>query len=106
MTTPQFSVTCSDDERVLRVVVEGELDMATEPELVDAVRKAVLDTSATRIVLDTAGLTFVDSSGLRALLMARDTATANDLPLTVVVVDGPVPRLFEAAGVTQWFTYE
>jgi anti-anti-sigma factor len=101
-----FSVRCEITDGVLRLIVVGELDMATETDLVDAVRAAVSATDASRVVLDVRGVSFVDSSGLRALLLSRDSATALDLPITMAVAEGPVTRLFEVAGVASWFAYE
>ncbi len=57
------SVETSDVETVL--VVAGELDMASAPALVALVRKVGATES---IVIDAAGVTFVDASGLRGLL--------------------------------------
>lgn len=52
---------------VIRLV--GELDMATVVQLRQAVTEA-LETAATSVVLDLSALTFVDSSGIGALVGA------------------------------------
>src|SRR3954464_84826 len=49
------------------IVLAGELDPATAP-LLDQAIQDVLDSGATGLTIDMAGLTFVDSSGLRALI--------------------------------------
>lgn len=98
-----------DSQRVadtLRVTVSGELDAFTETELVHAVQDALADTDAARVVLDLTQVGFIDSSGLRALLLCRDNAQRHDLPMALTVNDGPVPRLLHLAGVTEWFFYE
>lgn len=46
--------------------VEGELDMATAPELREALQEAV--ESGGPIILDFSGVSFMDSTGLRAVL--------------------------------------
>jgi anti-sigma B factor antagonist len=46
--------------------VEGEIDMASAPQLVDALSR--LDRSDGRLVIDLAGVTFMDSTGLHAVL--------------------------------------
>jgi anti-anti-sigma factor len=52
-------------------------------------------------------VTFIDSSGLRALLRCRDAATAQDVPFALAVGENPqVKRLLDIAGVEGWFTYE
>ena len=48
-----------------RVVVLGEVDMATAPELSEAI-ESLINTGAQRVVVDAAGVTFMDSTGLAA----------------------------------------
>jgi anti-sigma B factor antagonist len=64
---------------VLRV--EGEIDMATADQLRTALSKALSDDAA--VVVDMAGVTFIDASGIRVLL---ETAASRDGlgPLTLV----------------------
>jgi anti-sigma B factor antagonist len=51
------------------VQVSGELDMGTRPMLEDCLRD-VIDGGARHVVLDFAGVTFMDSSGLSLLVLA------------------------------------
>ena len=53
-----------------RVVVSGELDMATSPELTSAI-ESLERTEAQRVVLDLSGVTFIDSTALSALCLAK-----------------------------------
>jgi anti-anti-sigma factor len=48
--------------------LEGELDLATSQHLLTAIREHPVDDDA--LTLDFSGITFMDSSGLRALLEA------------------------------------
>jgi anti-sigma B factor antagonist len=50
------------------VRVSGELDVDTSPMLEDCLRE-VIDAGARRVVLDFAGVTFMDSSGLSLLVL-------------------------------------
>lgn len=52
---------------VLAVTVRGELDMSTTTQLSDALTTAT-DEPVTEVVLDLAGVTFIDSSALRVLV--------------------------------------
>lgn len=61
-----LTVTIEQDSPTVIVLV-GELDPATAPLLEQAIQD-VLDAGATELTVDMAGLTFVDSSGLRALI--------------------------------------
>ena len=52
------------------VRVSGELDMDTSPMLEDCLRE-VIDAGARRVVLDLAGVAFMDSSGLSLLVLTH-----------------------------------
>jgi anti-sigma B factor antagonist len=101
-----FTVEVERTGEILRVSLAGELDIAVEQELVARVREAIAETDARSVVLDVATVSFIDSSGLRALLMCRDAAQARGLALVLAVPDGPVRRLLDVAGVAAWFDYE
>ena len=82
----------------VRITLEGELDLATSPQ-VEAVLREPCDHGVARRVLDLSGLTFMDSSGLRVVLVA-DAAGRRDGPALVVVKGPPsVQRVFEITGV-------
>ena len=71
--------------------LEGELDMATAGGLMDLLRTT--SDSDDPIVLDFSGVTFMDSSGLRALLQA---ARSDDCgPVVVKDPSAQVRRLLE-----------
>ena len=55
----------------VRVVVAGELDLATAPQLREHVSAQLAD-HAEIIVLDLAGVSFIDSTGLHALIEASE----------------------------------
>ena len=54
-------------------------------------------------VLDLSGLTFLDSSGLHALLRARAFLGREDRPLILVCPPGPPRRVLDLAGVLDTF---
>jgi anti-anti-sigma factor len=100
-----FTVHVEEDGPTLRGTVVGELDLLTEPELVGTVCQALEGTDATSIVLDLRHVRFVDSSGLRGLLVCRDHAADRKMGFFLAVAEGPVTRLLDVAGVRTWFTY-
>ncbi len=67
MTT--LDVRTSDRPDGIHVVLSGELDLATAPKLEDELRR-VEEAGPGIIVVDLQALSFMDSSGLRALLAA------------------------------------
>jgi len=70
---PPFSVseTRSGDER--RLLVEGELDMSTAPELLARI-EALEGLDAAVLAVDLRGVTFMDVAGMRVLLAAAQRA--------------------------------
>ena len=78
-------------EGVQLVAVSGELDLASVPEL-----RAALATAGERsasVVIDVAGVSFIDSTALAALLRANDELSANGVHMVVACPPGPVLRL-------------
>jgi anti-anti-sigma factor len=76
------------------VSVSGELDIATSPTLAEAlVQFADGDVSA-----DLSGVTFIDASGLSALIAAKRHIERRNGRLIVENMTPPVRRLFEITG--------
>ena len=81
--------------RVVRV--HGELDIATAGDLERAVLRP--REPGEQVVLDLAGLRFMDSTGLRVLMRARSEAKAGRWNLYLRNVPANVQRLFSLSGV-------
>jgi anti-sigma B factor antagonist len=77
-----------------RLVATGELDISTVG-LLEAPFDAALDAPATTIVVDLAGVTFIDSTGLR--LLVRMTEKCGDGRLTIESTP-VIDRLVEITG--------
>lgn len=90
---------------LLRLRVRGELDLVSESELTAQLLQA-LGEDVRLIVVDLAGVEFIDSCGLRALLTGRDAARQAGRELVLSLTDGPVSQLLDIAGVRDWFAYE
>lgn len=73
-----------------RVVVTGELDVATAPRL------AVLLAEPAAVEIDLAGVSFVDASGLTVLVAAREARGRDRLRL--VTPSTAVTRILELSG--------
>jgi anti-sigma B factor antagonist len=80
------------------LVLRGELDLATAPELEDAVA-AVSRDGARELVLDLRHVAFMDSSGLRTVLAAMDTCRLHGCEFMLIPGTGACRRLFELTGV-------
>jgi anti-sigma B factor antagonist len=83
-----------------RVVLNlhGELDMATAPLLQEAIDNVELDAAA-MVVLDLQQLQFIDSTGLRILLLAHDRAHQRAQEFAVTPGSQQVQRLLSVTGV-------
>jgi anti-anti-sigma factor len=87
-----------DDCEIL--FVEGELDIATGPSLVEGAN-ALLTRSAPSCLLDLEGVSFVDSSGLQAILIVQKRVEARGGSLALAGARDQVLRLLEISGVDQ-----
>jgi len=88
-TYPPFVVAVQRDEAVVTVVVSGELDLATVPQLSAIVAE---HGDARLLVLDLNAVTFIDSTGLRLLIETDGDRAGSGARLVVLAGDGPVRR--------------
>ena len=87
------------EDGVARVEVSGELDLASAPELERELLAYVADPTCREIVLDLRAVTFIDSSGLRAVLVGSREATDAGRRLRVRPGTGQMLRVIELADV-------
>jgi anti-anti-sigma factor len=84
-------------EHVVRVRVEGELDLASSPELEDRLKTEIL--AGNEVVLDLSRLAFIDCTGLHAILSAAHEARQNGGKLRRTrALSHQVRRVIELAG--------
>jgi anti-anti-sigma factor len=83
------------------VAVEGDFDLA----VVDEFLRRVLDCldRADAVEIDLHRVSFIDSSGLGALVRVRKEATARDKSLSLVNVSASTHRLLEITGLHHAF---
>ena len=72
------------------VTVLGEIDMTTAPELADALAAAT--PSVRRVVVDLSNVTFLDSSGLSALVRSRRELAGAGVDLGIVAPPSSLAR--------------
>jgi anti-sigma B factor antagonist len=85
------------DGRTTTVACAGELDMSTAGRFLEAVREACQGRPE-RLRLDLSGVEFVDSTGLRSLLRARDGASAAGAAVELAA-SAQLQRLLDLSGV-------
>lgn len=94
-TSARLEVTRADPSLVL----VGEIDAHTAPVLLEHLDPLPLGDGD--IVLDIAGVDFMDSSALRVLIEAHDRATAAHRRLVLHSPSTAVRRLFEVSGLAE-----
>jgi stage II sporulation protein AA (anti-sigma F factor antagonist) len=85
---------------VALVRMPTEVDMANAPALRDELL-AALDHDGVHLVVDALDVTFMDSSGVNALVRARERAAALEGSLHVVAGSPGVRRLLEITGLDE-----
>jgi anti-sigma B factor antagonist len=78
------------------VMVAGEMDIATGPQLQE--RLAALAASGRPLIIDLDRVTFIDASGLRVLASAASRAAAHGTSLHAVCARHHIRRLFAITG--------
>src|SRR3954451_1835463 len=99
---PSFELVVDSADARVTFIPRGELDLATAPELEDKVLTAVRD-AGRLVVLDLRELTFMDSTGVRTIVAAHQTAGETGCELRVVRPprDSPVSRVIEISGIDE-----
>jgi anti-sigma B factor antagonist len=103
--TESFSVSTRREGPRGVIALVGELDLHTAGELTTAV-SGLLAQKVTRVEVDAGELSFADSAGLRAVLMARAAAEEAGATFRVTVASGSVERLIEITGLSELLTEE
>jgi len=93
-----FSVAIHEAAGRLVIAVRGELDLATAPQLEEALVPRLQDGGS--VLLDLRPLEFMDSTGVRVIVAAHHAAQdgGGHLALARCAPDGPVARVLEISG--------
>ena len=89
----ELSIDPVEEGRAVRLVVSGELDLATTSRLGEAIERNA--TKGGAVVLDLRRLEFMDSTGLSTVISADAAAKRQGWELAVICGEGPVSRLFD-----------
>jgi anti-sigma B factor antagonist len=83
-------------------VVDGQVDMHTSPDLRRHLREALEDRTS-RIAVDLAGVSFIDSSGLATLIEALQAVRKYGGSLRLCGLNANVKNLFRLSNLTSIF---
>jgi anti-sigma B factor antagonist len=84
------------------MTVRGDIDLASAPDFESSLRSA-LDASPSSITIDLAGLTFIDSSGLRVLVSLSKEAQSRATTLGLRNIPRHAQRVLDITGLSEWF---
>jgi anti-sigma B factor antagonist len=91
-----FTVSVERSATTAIVHVAGELDLATAPQLAEAL--SAVEGQCDRIILDVSGLEFMDSTGLRLVVTQHRRATTDGFEFVVAGAAGAVFEVLRLTG--------
>jgi anti-sigma B factor antagonist len=98
-------VQTSTEDDLTVLTLAGELDLASTP-ILERELESVESSGAKQILIDLTNVGFMDSTGLQALLRARERATTDE-QIQLMLRRGPhqVQRVFELTKTIDAFTF-
>jgi anti-anti-sigma factor len=102
---PQLGLELHDAGARRTLVLTGELDMACAPVLDSTLRRICSDRTEA-ITLDLSGLTFMDSTGLRTVLLAKELCEQHDCEFMLTPGSPQIQRLFEVTGLVERLPFQ
>lgn len=84
----------------------GEIDFATAPAFVEAMRDAIDSATDRTVFIDCSAITFMDSSAFHALVDAHDYASTHDHELVIRGLAENCARLVRICDIENEFTIE
>ena len=97
------SYTTDRDRRgVVIVSVIGELDAYTAPKIRGGLRAALTDSTTRQLRVDMAGVSFLDSSGISALIRCQAEADERGVALVVVNPQPQPLKVLQIVGLTEF----
>jgi anti-anti-sigma factor len=81
------------------------VDLSSAPRLAELIWKARRQAGGDppRVVVDLSGVEFMDTAGLEVLMEEWNASRQSDGRMCLVAREGPITRLFEAAGLSELF---
>ena len=99
-----FSVHSDEDDRCCRVYVGGDVDIAVADQFAEAGLTAVQQMRGDSLSIDLAGVTFMDSTGLSALVTIRNESVRLGKQLTLCNVPKQVRQILTITGLDSVLT--
>lgn len=97
---PYLTIELTSTPEAHTIALNGEADLLGAPNI-EAAFAGAATCDAQRIVVDLRNLTFIDSSGLRALIGGHEQCVARGHDLRIIPGPENVQRLFELSGMNE-----
>jgi anti-anti-sigma factor len=98
-----MDISTTEVSNVTVVTVSGRVDSATAPELETALKQLV-DSDKNRLVLDLAGVDYMSSAGLRAMVSTLKSVKRGNGDLRLANPSSRVAEVLRLAGLTSIFS--
>jgi len=89
------------DRGIAVVKVSGELDLSTCGALRDSLLRVITDEDCQGLVVNLAGVTFIDSTGIGVLVGIWHRVRASSSRMALAELSRPVAQLLDTAGLTK-----
>ena len=102
-----FTITSlRDDDGSVTVAPAGEIDINVKEPLLAALTAAIAAPGVQQVRIDMAGVTFLDSSALSALIVARKQAERQLVNYRLTNASGVVSRILEINGLAEYLNLD
>jgi len=95
---PNFRIDTLETQFGLTIKLAGELDSGTSTELLDRFEQALSAVDRRELVIDLGEVTFIDSSGMRALILIERRAEEERIALAIAPPPAAVTELLQVTG--------
>jgi len=100
-----MTITVEFNGTIASIILAGGIDYATQDEFKNANKQALSAEGVTEVHVNFAEATFLDSSGIRALLILKKEADAQGKSLILKNCNDYLLEIFEIGGFNKVFTF-
>jgi len=100
-----MTITIEFQDTVANILLSGNLDYSMQEDIRNVNQQAVSNTRVKDIQVNCAGITFLDSSVIRALLSLQKEADAAGKSLVLLNCNDTTREVFEIGGFDRMFTF-
>lgn len=91
-----------EKDKVTLIEISGEIDLYNAPDIKENIQKLV-EAQKFKIVLDMQGVSYIDSSGIGAMISALSGLKRHKGGLKLANLHGPVKKVFELTKLNSFF---